>query len=530
MIELEDVTLTYPGATAPVLDRVSLRVEPGELLLVVGGTGSGKSSLLAALHGRFPHSTGGELRGTVRVAGRDTRRHRPRDLADVVGVVGQDVAATFVAGTVEDELAYTLEQLGLPPATMRQRVEAVLDQLGLEPLRSRPLESLSGGEQQRVAIGAVLSAHPQVLLLDEPTSALDPGAAEEVLAAVHRLVHDLGLTVVLAEHRVERVAQFADRVAVVTDGGLAVGLPGDVLPGYPGAPPVTELGRVLGWSPLPITVREARRHAAAETDRLGPAPPSRREPGPALLTATGVSVRHGATAAVERVDLVLRAGEVVALMGRNGSGKSSLLWALHGAGRRSGGRVRLADGSDPADSTTPGRARSRIALLPQPAADLLYLETVDAELAAAGPALAAPARSLLDALAPGLDGGAHPRSLSEGQRLALAVAVQLAPEPAIALLDEPTRGLDTVAKQALAERLRTISGGGRAVVVATHDVEFAALCADRVVVMAQGEVVADGAAELVLRASPMFAPQVAKVLPGAGVLTVAQVRERRWRP
>lgn len=527
MIEVEDVTLTYPGATAPVLDRVRLQVEPGELLLLVGGTGSGKSSLLGALHGRFPHSTGGELRGTVRIAGRDTREHRPRDLADVVGVVGQDVAATFVAGTVEDEIAYTLEQLGLPPATMRQRVEAVLDQLGLAPLRARALDSLSGGEQQRVAIGAVLSAHPQVLLLDEPTSALDPGAAEEVLAAVHRLVHDLGLTVVLAEHRVERVAQFADRVAVMADGEITVGLGADVLPGYPGAPPVTELGRVLGWTPLPITVREARRHAATATVELGPARPARPEPGPALLTATEVGVRHGATTAVERVDLAIHAGEVVALMGRNGAGKSSLLWALHGAGPRSGGQVRLTDGTE-TSSLDPAHTRSRIALLPQPAADLLYLDTVDAELAAGGAALAAPARALLDALAPGLSGDAHPRSLSEGQRLALAVAVQLAPEPGIALLDEPTRGLDAVAKQALADRLRTLATGGRAVVVATHDVEFAALCADRVVVMAQGEIVADGAAEQVLRASPMFAPQVAKVLPDAGVLTVAQVRER-WR-
>jgi energy-coupling factor transporter ATP-binding protein EcfA2 len=530
MIELENVTLTYPETDAPVLAGVTFAVEPGELVLVVGGTGSGKSSLLAAISGRFPHATGGDLAGAVRVVGRDTRDHRPRDLADVIGVVGQDPASTFVTGTVEEELAYTLEQLGLPPAVMRTRVEAVLDQLGLEPLRTRPLDTLSGGEQQRVAIGAVLAAHPRVLLLDEPTSALDPGAAEDVLAAVHRLVHDLGLTVVLAEHRVERVAQFADRVAVVADHGVRLGRPAEVLPGYPGAPPVVGLGELAGWSPVPITVRDARRLAGPLAARLAAGRGAGRRPpsaGPTLLSASGLVVRHGQALAVRDADLVLRAGEVVAVMGRNGAGKSSLLWALHGAGPRAAGRVRLADGTDPRD-LEPTAARGRIALLPHPASDLLYLDDVAAECAAsdASAPVAGATRAELDVLAPGIADDAHPRDLSEGQRLALALAIQLAPQPRVALLDEPTRGLDGTAKAALAGRLRDLAGEGRTVVVATHDVEFAAVCADRVIVMAGGEIVADGAACDVLVASPMFAPQVAKVLPDAGVLTVQEVRER----
>lgn len=526
MIELDGVTLTYPGADAPVLSDVSIAVEPGEMVLVVGETGSGKSTLLSAICGRFPHSTGGELQGAVRVAGRDTRTHRPRDLADVVGVVGQDPEATFVTGTVEEELAYTLEQLGLPPATMRTRVEAVLDQLGLAALRSRPLDTLSGGEQQRVAIGAVLTAHPQVLVLDEPTSALDPGAAEDVLAALHRLVLDLGLTVVLAEHRIERVAGLADRVALVADGGVRLGRPADLLPGYPGAPPVARLGELLGWQPVPLTVREARRAAAAAPPRLAPARASEAPSGPVTLTAERVSVRHGATRAVEQVSLTLRAGEVVALMGRNGAGKSSLLWALHGAGPRTSGRVRLAGGVDTAD-LEPAVAARRIVLVPQPASDLLYLDDVASECVAADAAAGAGrTRAELDALLPGVPAGAHPRDLSEGQRLALALAIQLAGEPGIALLDEPTRGLDGPAKERLAARLRELARAGRTIVVATHDVEFAASCADRVVVMAGGEVVADGAAAAVLRASPMFAPQVAKVLPDTGALTVADVAAR----
>ena len=214
-------------------------------------------------------------------------------------------------------------------------------------------------------------------------------------------------------------------------------------------------------------------------------------------------------------------------MGRNGAGKSSLLWALHGAGPRAAGRVRLADGTDPRD-LEPAGARGRIALLPHPASDLLYLDDVAAECAASDASIpvAGATRAELDALAPGIADDAHPRDLSEGQRLALALAIQLAPQPQVALLDEPTRGLDGTAKAALAGRLRDLAGEGRTVVVATHDVEFAAVCADRVVVMAGGEIVADGAAREVLVASPMFAPQVAKVLPEAGVLTVQEVRER----
>src|SRR5277367_3676877 len=212
MIAFDRVTITYDGAAHPVLRDVTLHVPEGELCLVVGRTGAGKSTLLGAINGHVPHFTGGTLAGRVTVDGRDTQHHPPRELADLVGVVSQDPLAGFVTDTVEDELAYGMEQLAVPPTVMRQRVEETLDLLGLAALRQRALQSLSGGQQQRVAIGAVMTAHPRVLVLDEPTSALDPVAAEEVLAAITRIVHDLGVTVLLAEHRLERVVQYADRV------------------------------------------------------------------------------------------------------------------------------------------------------------------------------------------------------------------------------------------------------------------------------------------------------------------------------
>lgn len=549
-IVLDRVTVVPPGASSPILRDVDLVVEEGELALVVGRTGSGKSTLLGAMCGRVPHFTGGTLHGRVRVLGRDTREHRPRDLADVVGVVGQDPLAGFVTDTVEEELAYGMEQLGLSPATMRKRVEETIDLLGIPELRGVPLRELSGGQQQRVAIGSVLTAHPSVILLDEPTSALDPTGAEEVLATVTRLVHDLGVTVVVAEHRVERVLHHADRVVHVgPEGIVTAGLPADAMRTSDIAPPVVELGRWAGWSPLPLSVRDARRAAGPLRARLDALPPPGDRPighdpvvAPAggdrpvaeeatVLRARDVVVRHpGDVIAVAGVDLTLRAGEVTALMGRNGSGKSSLLWVLQGSGRLTAGRVEVAgaDGRpvDPA-SMSPARRRRRVGLVPQSATDLLYLDTVGSECEQADresgvtPGTCA---ALLARFAPEIPADRHPRDLSEGQRLALVLAVQLTADPPVLLLDEPTRGLDPTAKAALAATLRDLADRGRSVLVSTHDVEFVAESADRVVVLATGEVVADGPTADVVVSSPAFAPQVAKVLAPGPWLTVGDVR------
>ncbi len=529
MIRFDQVTITYPEATAPTLRDVQLEVAEGELCVVVGATGSGKSTLLGAVNGLVPHFTGGHLAGDVTVDGRSTRTHPPRELADLVGVVGQDPLAGFVTDTVEEELAYAMEQLAVPPATMRKRVEETLDLLGIADLRARALRTLSGGQQQRVAIGSVLTLQPRVLVLDEPTSALDPTAAEEVLAAITRLVHDLGITVLMAEHRLERVVQHADRIVEVAGGRVTIDDPRPALASTPLAPPIVHLGRLAGWSPLPLSVRDARRHAPELRERLAAvAPPPSvdvRHAGRApLLDAAGIVVRYGDTVAVREVDLAVAPGEVVAVMGRNGSGKSSLLWALHGAGPRAAGVVAV-DGLDPAQVGR-SEARALVGLVPQTPADLLYLATVDDECAQADRESGGPAgrcRTLLDRIVPGVEGHQHPRDLSEGQRLGLVLAVQLSASPQVVLLDEPTRGLDHVAKERLGAVLAELAADGRAVVVSTHDVEFVATVATRVVVLAQGEVVADGPTAEVVVSSPAFAPQVAKVLQPQQWLTVAAV-------
>lgn len=545
MIEFRSVTLTYPGAARPTLVDVDLRIDEGELCLVVGPTGSGKSTFLGCINGLVPHFTGGTLAGSVLLDGRSTKDQPPRELAGTVGVVGQDPLTGFVTDTVEEELAYGMEQLAIEPSVMRKRVEETLDLLGIAGLRARSLRTLSGGQQQRVAIGSVLTAHPRVLVLDEPTSALDPTAAEEVLAAVTRLVHDLGITVVMAEHRLERVIQYADVIAYLPgDGRVEVGPPAEIMARSTIAPPVVELGRLAGWSPLPMSVRDARRLAGPLRERLSglPVPPHRPVPattppgsgaGPRqgeVLRGNQVSVTFGSLRALKSVDVSLQRGEIIALMGRNGSGKSTLLWALQGSGPRHGGTVSVFDDEgmplDPA-TLSPGRARELVGLVPQTPSDLLYLASVAQECAQADDDARAPVGTcaqLLARLAVGIDPQAHPRDLSEGQRLALVLAIQLTASPAVVLLDEPTRGLDYRAKAALSEVLAELAAQGRAVVVATHDVEFVANTASRVVVLAAGEVVADGPTAAVVVASPAFAPQVAKILAPLEYLNVTQVR------
>lgn len=583
MIEFDQLSVRYDGATTPALTGVDLVIPAGELCLVIGPTGAGKSTLLGCVNGHVPHFTGGTLTGAVRVAGRDTRTWRPRDLADVVGVVGQDPARGFVTDRVTDELAYTMESLALPVPVMRRRIEDTLDLLGLVELRDRPLSTLSGGQAQRVAIGAALTAHPAVLVLDEPTSALDPAAAEEVLAALTRLVDDLGVTVLLAEHRLERVVGVADSVLLVqpgpAGGTVTWGPPAEMLTTSAIVPPVVELGRLAGWDPLPLTIRDARRQAGPlrvqleaqpgrgatrqraghETELLRGAPatavpattwPPPTGPATTVRATTAPPTTWPATArpagrvtvtrlragfdrrapVVGPLELALAGGELVALMGRNGAGKSTLLWTLAGALRPTAGTVTVA-GRSPAELLPP-RRREVITLVPQQPADLLFHPTVAVELARSDADAGVPAGTTAALLArltgerPGAhpEHREHPRDLSEGQRLLLVLAIQLAAGPQVLLLDEPTRGLDYPGKHRLTAELRRLAQAGTTVLLASHDVEFVAATCDRVAVLAGGALLADGPAAEVLTSSPTYAPQVAKVLAPVPLLTVGQVR------
>ena len=518
-LDYRDVGFAYPGGDA-VLAGVDLEVRAGEILLIAGPSGSGKSTLLRCANGLVPHASGGRFRGEVMALGRSTRSHPPRRLADVVGFVHQDPESHFVVDRVEADIAFVLENLGMDPVAMRRRVEEVLDALGIAHLRDRSPATLSGGEQQRCAIAGALAAGPSALVLDEPTSQLDPQGAEDVLAAVARLNADLGTTVLLAEHRLERAAPLADRAVLVAGahasapaapGPLSPGAVGDVLAGYAGAPSVTRLGRLLGWDPPPLTVRDARRLAGADgrLAALGAPPAAVPAPGEAVVRARGLGVSLGGRSVLSDVDLEVCRGEVVALLGRNGSGKTTLLRVLAGL---------LA----PARGTV--ERRGRAAYVPQDPNALLLGPTVRADVATTPKLLGgrdpAGVEEWLDALDLGGLADRHPRRLSAGERQRVAVAAVAVGRPDVLLLDEPTRGMDAPSRAALERAVAGAAARGGAVVLATHDVELAARCATRVVVLGDGDVVADGPSRTVLAGS-LFAPQVLRVAPP--FLTVEEV-------
>ncbi|MFM7069258.1 MAG: ABC transporter ATP-binding protein [Actinomycetes bacterium] len=530
-VRFDSVSVRYALDAPPVLRDVSLDVDEGTLCLVVGPTGGGKSTLLRCVSGLVPRFSGGHLAGTVTFGGRSTEDFPPRELADVVGTVSQDPLAGFVTDTVTDEIVFVMENLGMPVDVIRRRLEDTLDVMGLNEVRERPLRDLSGGQQQRVAIAAVLAAGPRVLVLDEPTSALDPAAADEVLASLTRLVHDVGLTVLMAEHRLERVVQFADMVVHVPGGGAPVrsGAPRDVLVHPAPRPPVMLLGECAGWEPVPLTVREARRSAPplrSQLDELvGPATVAGHPAtDPAIAELRKVSAEYGPVPALRGVDLSLRRGQITALMGRNGSGKSTLLSLVAGMQTPRSGQVAVAD-LDPARIPASTLVRT-VGLVPQDPGMLLFCDRVVDECVAADADAGVPAGStaaLLSDLASDVDPAAHPRDLSEGQRLALALAVVLVADPAVLCLDEPTRGLDHAGKDALVSYLRRSAAGGTAVLLASHDVELVASVADRVVLLSHGTVVEDGPARHVVCQTPVFAPQVARVLGGQRWLTPEEV-------
>jgi energy-coupling factor transport system ATP-binding protein len=540
-VAFSQVTYTYPESSEPALRGVTLELEQGELCLLAGRSGQGKSTLLRAACGLVPHFHGGTFAGSVSVAGMDTREHLPAQLGAHVGGRQGDAETQLVMSSVRAELALAMESRGHGATAVARAVEEVALALGIDHLLERSTHDLSGGEKQRVALGAALVGRPRVVLLDEPTSQLDPVAGDELIGLLRRLNQEWDTTILLSEHRLERCLSAADRV-IALDGGEVVhdGSPSSFLhfaaehePSLqtPGA----KLFALAGIGPPPVGVKQARASLRRdgllpeEPEPLAGQAPSRRQVrgGEETLGAIGTSsvqprvaglrgrltrrergeapttsalAMHGVWCEIPRgpailrgVDLTIAPGERVALMGRNGAGKSTLL--RHAAGLVAPTRGKI-------------ERLGRVALLLQNPNDYFLHERVRDELSAE-----ALQRSGLDALAE-----RNPRDLSGGerQRLALAIVADGGETPVVVALDEPTRGMDREAKAQLAEELHRRAGHGQAVIVATHDPEFAASCAQRTILLADGRVIADGPAADLLAGGWYFATETARILGGAG--------------
>jgi energy-coupling factor transporter ATP-binding protein EcfA2 len=558
VLSFHDVTYHYPDAECPALDDVSFEVAAGEFCLLAGLSGHGKSTLLRAACGLVPHFHGGHFAGRVALAGLDTREHGPARLGTLAGALFQDPESQLVMSSVRAELALALESRGHTAAAVARGIEEVALALGIDHLLDRPTHTLSGGEAQRVALGAALSGRPPVLLLDEPTSQLDPVAGDELIGLLRRLNQEWDVTVLLAEHRLERCLPAADRVLALRDGRVAHdGSPDSFLEWALREEPALQtpgarLFALAGFAPPPVGVKQARaslrarrllssesvsslappvvRHVNMGNRRQGapssgrppaspptpaPVPASASPPAPApdrssvraapaparsppraapALRMRGVwHELHRGPAILRGAELRLEPGESVALMGRNGAGKSTLL--RHAAGLLEPTRGRIERGG-------------RVALLLQNPGDYFVHERVSRE--------ASPRALALAGLAELAD--RNPRDLSGGerQRLALAIVTDGAEEPAVLALDEPTRGMDRRAKAQLAEELRRRAAHGQAVIVATHDPEFACACAERAVLLADGRVIADGPCAELLAGGWYFATETARILGGAG--------------
>jgi energy-coupling factor transporter ATP-binding protein EcfA2 len=516
VIKLEDLTFSFEQAESPVLKRVNLRFSAGEFALISGPTGSGKSTLLRAINGLVPHFSSGLLTGRIWLDGMEFGGAKPHQLAHLVGFVNQQPEGAFVADTVLEELAYGMEQLGFTEVEMKRRIQNTAERFGLADLLSANLSELSGGQQQRVAIAAALVAGQKILLLDEPTSALDSKSAAELITLLRSLATESGITVLLAEHRIERAIGIVDSVTVVHgDGSVSKAQDNDgldqVLRDYRMVPPVVELGQKLGWTPLALSVAKARqlwlngKHPVVSLDSI----PNMAEP---QLTATSLSVSYGSHLALHPIDVNLTPGCITAVIGPNGSGKTSLLWAMQGQLEHTG-TVILADGREPR-KIKPIPRLAELAMVPQWAADLLMLNSIAQEMAesdAFAQVEQGTTAKLFSQLAGRIDPARHPRDLSAGQQLALVLAIQLAKGARVLLLDEPTRGLDYESKKQLATQLGQVRNQGKAILLASHDVEFIALVADQILQLESGRLVAHGPAQRVLSELGANAPQVWQV-------------------
>ena len=533
MIKIRDLTFYYGDASRPALQDVNLDIEDGEFVLVTGPSGCGKTSLCRCFNGMIPHFYGGEIAGGLEVQGLDVMRHTTRELATRVGMVFQDPENQLVSMDVQREVAFGLENLAFPRDVMAKRVEEALDTLGISGLRHRQVHELSGGEKQKVVISSVLALHPDVLVLDEPTSELDPKGAEDVLSIVRRLNDELGITVILVEHRLDRVVHLVDRMIVMDEGKIiADGNPravlsnGDITSIGAGVPPIVRIVQRLrdngvNGDNIPLTVKEGRAmlkdiFMGARGSTLSQAESADNGRPVIEIDKLWHAYPEGITA-LKNVSLRICEGEFVAVMGRNASGKTTLVKHINGLLKPTKGKV-IVSGIDTRRATIAQLSR-KVGFIFQNPNDHIFADTVEEEIAFIlknlgfdSGEIAARIDEMLEMFALKEFRKRYPRSLSGGERQRVAMASVLVARPRVLILDEPTRGMDYRLKSELMRFLNGYREKGNTVVLVTHDVETVAEHADRVVLLSEGGVVVDGNKRDVLSRALFFSPQINRLV------------------
>ena len=522
IIQLRDVSFAYAGEKdARALDHISLGISPGEFVGVLGPSGAGKSTLAAVLSGAIPHHFHGSLYGAALVDGHDTCDVTLTDVSRVVGSVNQDIDAQMVASVVEDELLFGLENFGVPHNEIEGRLAAALDAVGIPELREREIATLSGGQKQKVAIAAMLALRPRVLVLDEPTAALDPTSTKMVFDTLRNLNAREGITVVVIEQKVAALSEYCNRILVLNEGRLAFdGTPREV---FSHGAELRELGvdspRVARVSNSLVqhgliapgepclTVAEAKRLVAkligahpgkaAEKGRAAAsAPRPRAEQGSPVVSFRNVCFTYHSTgAAVRDLTFDVFPGEIVGVVGQNGAGKTTLTKLLNGLLRPESGEVRVA-GLDTRETPTSRLAAHVSTLFQNPDRQICKDTVLDEvafglELTGVEPREARRrASAVIERF--GLPADEAPFSLSRGQRQMVALASVVVMEPEVVLLDEPTSGLDYRECMTVMETVREMAARGCAIVMVCHDMEVVSDFAERVIVMARGEIVGRG--------------------------------------
>lgn len=535
MIEINNVTFTYAESKKPALNDVSLSIKDSEFILIAGPSGCGKSTLCRCINGLVPSFYGGKISGSVTVQNINTLHTPTKEMAKTVGMVFQDPENQLIATDVEREIAFGLENLGLSKTLMAKRIEEVLDTVGIDHLRHRQISTLSGGEKQKTAIASVLVLHPEIFVLDEPTSELDPKGAEEVIQLVKRLNEEFGLTVLLVEHRIDRVLQSVDRLILMNNGMIAyddnprdwIHHVGDTLPDI-GVPPITRLSVALQKKNIdtktPLTIKEGRQNFSSvfkakkfkKTDFSSIR--KSKNSNDSVVTIKNLWYNYTDSPTILRgINLSISKGEFVSLVGRNASGKTTLAKMLNGLLKPTKGTVEI-NGINTTKTSVENLARDVGYVFQDPNVHL-FADSVEEEITFMMHNLGFSPKSIEESLEKMLTQFnlnycryAYPRSLSTGEKQRVALSSVLAANPQLLILDEPTRGLDYELKKTLMHRLKTYQQNGGTILLITHDIELIAEFGERVILISEGNLVADGTKHEVLSNSLHFSPQINRLI------------------